>query len=102
MRFFGHLERLLDQRPELLERDRLRQVIEGAGLQRGDRIFGAAISGDHRNRHIHGLLSDVFNDAQSFAIGQSHVGQAEIEWLPIEQPKRIADRFGARRVESHA
>jgi hypothetical protein len=39
---------------------------------------------------------------QPFAVGQSHVGQAQVERLAIEQSQRVVNRLGARRVESHS
>jgi hypothetical protein len=42
---FWDLERLLHERAQLLERDRLGQVVERAGLERGNCILGAAEGG---------------------------------------------------------
>ena len=47
------------------------------------------------------FLVDVLDDAQALAVGQAHVGEAQVERLLVEQPDRLADRFGARRVEPH-
>jgi hypothetical protein len=44
----------------------------------------------------------VLDDAQAFAIGQPHVGQAQIEGLFVEQADGVGHRFRARRVEPHA
>src|SRR6185295_3259385 len=96
-----NLERLLDQRAQLLECDRLRQIIEGTGLERGYGVLCATEGGDDRNRHVERLFGDVFDDSESLAVGQSHVGQAEVESLAVEQLDRFADRLCTRRVETH-
>ena len=101
LRLLRHLERLLDERAQLLERDRLREVVERAGLERRDRVLGAAVRGDHGDGNVEPFLVDVLDDAQALAVGQAHVGEAEVERLLVEEPDRFADRFGARRVESH-
>ena len=100
-RFLRDLQRLLDERAQLLERDGLREIVERAGLERGDGVLGAAVRGDHRDRNVEALLVDVLDDAQAVAVGQPHVGEAQVERLGVEQPDRFADGFGARRVESH-
>ena len=102
LRFLGNLQRLLDQRAQLLEGDGLGQVVESAGLQRRHRVLGAAEGGDHRHRHVECLLRDVLDDAQAFAVGQVPVGQAEVERSAVEQALGLADRFRANRVETHA
>ena len=44
----------------------------------------------------------MLDDAQALAVGQAHVGEAQVERLLVEQPDRLGDRFGAGRVEPHA
>src|SRR5439155_23942621 len=60
---FGHLERLLDECAELLESDRLRQIIECARLESRYRVLRTAESRDDRDRHVERFLSDVFDNA---------------------------------------
>ena len=43
----------------------------------------------------------MLDDAQALAVGEAHVGEAEIERILVEIADRLADRFGARRVEPH-
>ena len=40
--------------------------------------------------------------ARPFAVGQTHVGQAQIERLRVEQFDRLGDGLRARRIEPHA
>ena len=101
LRLFRHLERLLDERAQLLQRDRLREVVERAGLERGDRVLGAAVGGDHGDRDVEPLLVDVLDDAQALAVGQPHVGEAQVERLLVEEADRLGDRLRSRRVEPH-
>jgi hypothetical protein len=102
LRLFGHLERLLDQRAQLLQRHRLRKVVERARLERRHRVFGAAMRGDHRDRNVQRLVGDVLDDLQPFTVGQAHVGEAKVEAVLVEQPNRIADGFCAGGIQSHS
>ena len=101
LRLLGHLQRLLDQRAQLLQRDGLGQVVERAGLQRSHGVFGAAECGDHRDRNVEALLRDVLDDAQALAVGQPHVGEAQVEGILVEQPHRLADGLRADRIQPH-
>ena len=100
LRLLGHLQRLLDQRAQLLERDRLGEVVESAGLQRRDGVLGAAERGDHGDRHVERASGDVLDDAQALAVGQPHVGEAEVERLAVEQADRPRRPIRARVVSS--
>ena len=102
LRFFRDLQRLLDQCPQLLERYRLRQIVERAGLERRDGVLRTAERRDDGDRDVETFLVDVLDDAQALAIGQPHVGQAQIEWLLVEETDGLGHRFRARRVEAHA
>ena len=97
-----HFQRLLDECAQLLECDRLGQVVECAGLQRRDGVLGTAERGDHGYGHVERLLRDVLDDSQSLAIRQIPVGEAQVVRVAIEHPQRFADGLGARRVEAHS
>jgi hypothetical protein len=101
-RLFGNLQRLLHERAQLLERDGLREVIERAGFERGNRVLRAAERSDHGDWNVESLLIDVLDHTQAFAVGQPHVGEAQIERLLVEQTDRLADTLRARRVEPHS
>ena len=68
----------LDQRAQLFERQRLGQVVERAGLERRHGIFGAAERGDDRHRQVGALRADIAHQLQSVAVGQPHVGEAQV------------------------
>jgi hypothetical protein len=76
LRQLRQIERGAHQGAQLIERHGLRQVIEGAGLEGGNRIFHAAVRGDHRHRKIKRALADFPHQLQALAVGQPHVGQA--------------------------
>ena len=102
LRLLRHLERLLHQRPQLLERHRFREVVERAGLQCRHGVLGTPERRDDGNGHVERLLRDVLDDAEPFAVGEIPVGQAEVVRVAIEHPYRLADGLGARRIESHS
>ena len=100
LRLLRHLERLLDQRAQLLERDRLGEVVERAGLERRHGVLRAAERGDHRDRHVEPLLVDVLDDAQAFAVGKAHVGEAQVERLACRAGACASPTDSARDVSS--
>ena len=85
----------------MFKTDRLGQIIEGAGLEGRHRILGAAESGDHRHRHLRMMFGDIADDIESVAVGQSHVGQAQLE-IPLGKTgPSLADRADAGSRQSH-
>ena len=63
-----HFQGRLDQGAQLLETDRLGQIIEGSRLERGHSVFGAAVGSNHRHRHLSIVFSDVADNVESVAI----------------------------------
>ncbi|MNY01923.1 hypothetical protein D3C86_1344720 [compost metagenome] len=90
------------QLTQAAEVDRLGQEVEGAGFQRIDRGVQAAVGGDHRHRHLGMALQDVLHQVQAGAVGQAHVGQAQVERLLGQPLARFLDVAGAAGVELHA
>jgi hypothetical protein len=74
-----------DQFPQARQVNRLGEEVEGAGLQCVDRGFQIAVGGDHRHRQLRVTLLDVLHQLQAGAVGQAHVGQAQIERFAFEQ-----------------
>ena len=97
-----HAQRRLDQGAQLFEADRLGQIVEGAGLQRGNGIFGTAVGGDHRHRHVRMLLRYVTNDFEAIAVRQAHVGQAKLEVALGEACPGLGTRTRASGRQPHA
>jgi hypothetical protein len=80
-----HREHRLHQRPQLVDGDRLGEIVEGAGLEGRHRVVHAAEGGDHRHRQVAHVLGDVAHQLQAVAVGQAHVGQAQAVALLAEQ-----------------
>ncbi len=83
------------------EVDRLGDEIEGAVLQRGHRILDLAVGGDHRDRHLRVVAADLLDQAQSIAIGKTHVGQAEIEARGGQLATRVGKILGGFNLDAH-
>ena len=70
---------------QVVEVERLRDEVERAGLQRADGRFDAAVRGDHRDRRAGHLALNPLDELEPVAVGQAHVGQAQIERLLAER-----------------
>jgi hypothetical protein len=89
-----------DHRAELLQVDRLGEVVEGAGLQRLDRVLGRAVG-----RHHHAALAalvflDAVDDLHALAVGQPHVGDHRVEAAGLQVLPRF--RHAARGLDAVA
>ncbi|MCY1439250.1 hypothetical protein D9M71_554810 [compost metagenome] len=47
------------------------------------------------------MLLDVLHQLQAAAVRQAHVGQAQVEWLALEQGQGLASVAGAVGIELH-
>ena len=92
----------MDQRAQLLQRHRFGQIIKGARLERGHRIFQVAVRGDHRHRHIQIALRDMPHDLQPAAVAHPHIGQAQRESLFLQLPQRVRHPAGTHHLQPHA
>jgi hypothetical protein len=81
---------------------RFGEEVEGAALQGIDRGVQTAESGDHRHRHLRVTLLDVLHQLKAGAIGQAHVGQAQVEGFASQPLTRFFDIPGAAGVQLHA
>ena len=97
----GQLQRRVDERPQLIEVDRLLHEIECAGLQRRDRSVHVAVRGDHRYRQTRVIGVDSPNQFDAVAVGKVHVGQAQVEFVRREQFDRGAHVFGGLGLDVH-
>ncbi len=75
--------------------------IEGASLEGVDCRFQAAVRGNHRHWHLRIALLDVLHQRQAGAVGQAHVGQAQVERLPCQQRLCFCKVAGTEGVEFH-
>ena len=96
------LERAHHQRAQLLELDGLGEVVEGARLERRHRVLRRAEGRDHRHRRVAEVLGDVAQHLQAVAIGQAHVGQAQVVGPGLQRFLRFLDRRGGVGIDAHA
>ena len=82
--------------------ERLGHEIECAQFERAHGSFHIAMSGNHSHRHARRVLLYPFDQFQAIAVGQLHVGQAQIEVLGLEQSLRVSDAVCRSRIEIHA
>src|SRR3569832_2173997 len=85
-----------------LQIDRLGDEVEGAGLERADRGLHAAVGGDHGHWRIGIILLYVFDELDAVAVGQAHIGEAEIEVRLRQALARGGERVGGGSVDAHA
>ncbi len=78
------------------EIERFRDEVECAELQRANGRFDAAVRRDHGDRSAGHLALNPLDELEPVAVGQTHVGEAEVERL-------LAERLlGGRDVETRA
>ena len=91
-----------DQLAQAGEIDRFGQEVKCAGLECADRRIQTAIGGDHRDRGAGKVLLDMAYDAQAIAVRQSHVRQAQIKVVRLQQVQGFAHGFRAAGLQRHA
>ncbi|MNS70176.1 hypothetical protein D3C72_1035170 [compost metagenome] len=95
-------QRVQDQGAQLVERDRLGDVVERAGLERIDGIVGAAVGGDHGHRRALGRGRQLPHNLDAQPVAQPHVGQHQAV-AALRQPQpRLGQRAGHHHVVTHA
>ena len=99
---FGKAQRRAGQVAQGLQVDRLGDEVEGARFERIDGGFHVAVGGDHRGRQIGMVGLDVAHQVDAVAVGQAHVGQAEVEPVATEQGPRPGEVVGGAAVHLHA
>jgi hypothetical protein len=60
------------------------------------------MSGNYGHGHARRVLLNPFDQLQAIAVGQLHVGQAQIKLLGFEQSLRVGDTVRRSRTEIHA
>jgi CheY-like chemotaxis protein len=94
-------QRGLHERAQLLEADRLRDVVERAGLERGDGIVGAAEGGDHGHRQVAAHRSDVAHQLQPLPVREAHVGKAQVVAIRLQARLGVGHGADALHAEAH-
>jgi hypothetical protein len=98
----GQIQGGLDDAAQLVERHRLSDVVECAGLECRHRILGTAVGGNHGHRQVGRGLGDAAYQVQSFAIREAHVGQAQLITLADKHLPRLGKRTDTIRQQPHA
>src|SRR5690606_6228916 len=81
---------------------RLGNEVEGAGLQRFHRGLDVAVGGDHGHGGFGEAGGDVADQLQAGAVGQAHVGQAEVVLAAGQQFLRGGKGGGGIGAQAHA
>ena len=79
----------LDAHRQLIEIERLGEVIVGALLERGDRVSYRAESGHEDDIGLRRLLADAAEHRHAVDLGQAHVAQDQVEQPPGQEARRL-------------
>ena len=71
-------ERTVDDQPELLDVERLRDVVHRSGLHRFDRIGCRRVRGDHDDRGLGRFRLDLLQEVEAITVGHLDVAENEI------------------------
>jgi hypothetical protein len=66
-------------RRQLLVRERLREVVVGAGVEAGDTVRHGVARGEHQDRHVRALRPQAPRDLETRRAGQDHVEHDRVE-----------------------
>lgn len=94
-------QRVLDQAAQHADVHRLADEVEGAGLQGFHRQVHAAERGDHRHRGLRIVLGDFGDQLDAVAVGQPHVGQAQVVGIVGQQLARFGQVGGGADAQAH-
>ena len=76
--------------------------VECAQFQGAHRGLHVAVRGDDGHRNVRRVLLNPFDEFQTVAVGQLHVGQAKIELLRLEHALSGSDVAGGTGIHVHA
>ena len=88
------MQRAVDGVLNLLERERLGDVVVGAGLHRFDRIFNGRVRGHQDDEALGRAPLDFAQQFEATHLGHLVVGQHEIEMRLGQQRDRLRAVFG--------
>ncbi len=101
----GHVvefQRMGDQAAQHGDVHRLADEVEGTGLQRLHGQLDVAERGDHGHRQLRVVAGDVAHQVDAVAVGQVHVGQAQVVGVASQQLARLAQVGGGVDAQAHA
>ncbi len=90
------------QAAQLIERQRLGDIVERPRLERLHRVLGAAVGGDDGHRRAVGGGRKLAHQIDAQAVAQAHVGQHQRKALPRQRLARLAQAGGQYHVVPHA
>jgi len=96
------LQRVADQAAQHVDVHRLADEVEGAGLERLHRQFDIAEGGDHGHRRTGEIARDLLDQLDAIAVGQAHVGEAQVVGVAGQQLAGFADIGGGVDPKAHA
>ena len=91
-------ERRGDDAAELLQVDRLGEVVVGARLERLDRVLGRAVGGDDDRLLAPVALLEPAQHVEPAAVGKAHVGDDGAVGAVLEMEQRLLDGAGGVEV----
>ena len=95
-------QRMLDHAAQHADIHRLADEIEGAGLQCFHRQVHAAEGGDHRHLRAWVVAGNFADQLDAVAVGQAHVGQAQVEAVVGQQFTGFGEVGGGADAQPHA
>ena len=94
-------QRMLDHAAQHGDVHRLADEVEGAGLERLHRQFHVAEGGDHGHRRLRVVPGDLPDQLDAAAVGQAHVGQAQVVAVGRQQRPRLRQVGGRVHAQPH-
>jgi hypothetical protein len=91
-----------DQLPEVLDLDRLGDEVVGAELERAHGRLDVAVGRDDRDRDAGRVALHPLHELEPVAVGQAHVGQAEMKVRRLQLVAGLGEVDGGVRQDVHA
>src|SRR5690606_13808420 len=88
--------------PQHVDVDRLVDEVEGPGLERAYRGFDIAEGGDHGGGRVRVVGRDLGYQVDAGAVGQAHVGQAQVVAVAGELRAGLGEVGGGVGAQPHA
>ncbi len=94
-------DRAVDDDQELVDFERLLQVVERAKLHRLDRALDGRVRRHHENLRAvagGGVRHDLADELDARELGHQVVGNQQVEWPLADEPERLARAAGRRHL----
>ena len=60
------------------------------------------MGGNHRHRYVREIILDIFHQADAVAVGQAHIGEAQVGLHPGDAGLGLAQGGGGKCLQPHA